>query len=120
MERGANLRDVVWIRSLPEWKGGEVTYVRGTEFKFIHRWQIVRHRKIPEITLFRPLIICVYVLKEFQIEYGIDKDNPSIKNPILTISRGNKHLLCFLVIHPTSTVVATFKISPGRSCLHQL
>ena len=72
------------------WK---VAYVRGTNSSSFTGGKLLTPDD-PEKWFTGPLFLR-YVLKEFGIEYGIDKDNPSVKNPILTVSRSNNAFFLF-------------------------
>ena len=104
------MREVVWVRSKAELQGGKLAYVRGTNSSSFTGGKLLTPDD-PEKWFTGPLYLR-YVLKEFGMEYGIDKDNPSIKNPILTISRGNNGFY-FSGYSPNSTVRQRFKFPQG-------
>lgn len=115
MEQSGNVRDVVWVRNRPEWQGGKVAYLRGTNSSAFTGGKLLTPDN-PEKWFTGPLYMR-YVLKEFGMEYGIDKDNPSIKNPILTVSRSNNGFF-FSGYVPNTTVKQRFKFPQGAPVLN--
>lgn len=110
MEQSGNVREVVWVRELPEWHGGKIAYVRGTNSSAFTGGRLLTPHN-PEKWFIGPLYMR-YVLKEFGMEYSIDKENPSIKNPILTVSRSNNGFF-FSGYVPNTTVTQRFKLPQG-------
>ena len=115
MEQSGNIRDVVWVRKKPEWNGGTIAYVRGTNSSTFTGGQLLEPDN-PEKWFTGPLLLR-YVLKEFSLEYDIDKQDPSIKNPILTISRSNNGFF-FSGYVPNTTVRQRFKFPQGAPILN--
>jgi hypothetical protein len=71
MLQNANGRDVVWVRAKPEWKGGKVGYVRGTNSSNFTGGKLLTPDD-PE-KWFPGGMYLRYILKEFGLEYNIDK-----------------------------------------------
>jgi hypothetical protein len=114
MTQGSNERDVVWVRQKPEWNGGKVAYVRGTNSSKFTGGKLLTPDD-PEQFFTGPLLMR-YVLKEFGLDYQIDKKNPSVKNPVLTISR-NDNGFFFSGYSPNTTIIQRFKLSQGAPLL---
>ena len=110
MTQGTNSRDVVWVRELPDWKGGKVAYVRGTNSSKFAGGKLLTPDD-PEQLFTGPLFMR-YVLNEFGLDYRIDKRNPSVKNPVLTISKGSNGYF-FSGYCPNTTVTHRFKMPQG-------
>lgn len=114
MLQSGNSRDVVWVRALTAWHGGKVAYVRGTNSSSFLGGKLLTPDD-PEKWFTGPLFMR-YVLKEFGLEYGIDKNDPSIKNPVLTVSRSNNGFF-FSGYSPNTTVKQRFKFPQGAPVL---
>lgn len=110
MQQSANSRDVVWIRSLAVWNGGKVAYVRGTNSSSFKGGKLLTPDD-PEKWFTGPLLLR-YALKEFDINYSVDKYDPSVKSPILTVSRSNNAFF-FSGYSPNTTVQQRFKFPQG-------
>lgn len=103
-------RDVVWSREMPAWGGGKVVYVRGTNSSSFKGGQLLQPDD-PE-KLFIGGVFMRYVLQEFGYQYAFKKEDPSIKDPILTISRSNNGFF-FSGYVPNTTVRQSFKFPQG-------
>ena len=114
MEQSGVSRDVVWVTQQPGWKGGKVAYVRGTNSSTFMGGKLLTPDDPAK--LFTGPLLLRYVLKEFGLEYGIAKDEASIKNPILTISRSENGYF-FSGYVPNTTVGQRFKLLPGAPVL---
>jgi hypothetical protein len=114
MQQSADSRDVVWVRSLTGWHGGKVGYVRGTNSSSFLGGKLLTPDD-PEKWFTGPLFLR-YVLKEFGLEYDIDKNDPSIKSPILTISRSDNGFF-FSGYSPITVVKQRFKFPQGAPVL---
>lgn len=110
MQQSSNVRDVVWVRSMLDWRGGKVAYVRGTNSSSFLGGKLLTPDD-PSKWFTGPLLLR-YVLKEFGIEYAIDKDSPAIKSPILTVSRGD-NAFYFSGYSPNITVKQRLKFPQG-------
>jgi hypothetical protein len=117
MKQGGTNRDVVWVRQLPGWKGGKVAYLRGTNSSTFTGGKLLTPDD-PAKFFTGPLLLR-YVLKEFGIEYGVSKEDASIKNPILTISRSDNAYF-FSGYVPNTTVGQRFKLPAGAPLLNGL
>ena len=114
MTQGSMSRDVVWVRELPGWKGGKVAYVRGTNSSKFTGGKLLTPDD-PEQLFTGPLLMR-YVLKEFGVDYRIDKRSPSVKNPVLTIAKGSNGYF-FSGYCPNTTVTHRFKLPQGAPIL---
>ncbi|MDP2335563.1 MAG: hypothetical protein Q8N05_03745, partial [Bacteroidota bacterium] len=103
-------RDIVWVRANPEWSGGKVAYVRGTNSSHFEGGRLLKPDD-PSMYFTGPTYLR-YILKEFGLEYAIDKNDPSIKSPVLSISRSNNGYF-FSGYVPNTTVKQRFKFSQG-------
>ncbi|MGA0559237.1 hypothetical protein ACO2Q8_21440 [Larkinella sp. VNQ87] len=114
MTQGSQERDVVWVREKPDWKGGKVAYVRGTNSSKFTGGKLLTPDN-PEQLFTGPLLMR-YVLKEFGLDYRIDKKNPSVKNPVLTIARSDNGFF-FSGYCPNTTITQRFKLAQGAPLL---
>lgn len=114
MDRDGKSRDVVWIREKPEWSGGKIAYVRGTNSSSFQGGQLLKPDD-PE-KWFTGGLYLRYVLKEFGLAYIIEKQDPSIVNPILTVSRSDNGFF-FSGYVPNTTVTQLFKFPQGAPVL---
>ncbi|RAJ91101.1 hypothetical protein LX87_05318 [Larkinella arboricola] len=114
MTQSGNERDVVWVRAQSDWKGGKVAYVRGTNSSKFTGGKLLTPDN-PEELFTGPLLLR-YVLNEFGIEYRIDKRNPSVKNPVLTISKSSNGYF-FSGYYPNTTLTHRFKLPQGAPLL---
>jgi hypothetical protein len=57
-----------------------------------------------------------YALQEFGINLSITKEDPSVKNPVLTIARSNNAFI-FSGYNPNTTIVNNFKFPQGAPLL---
>lgn len=114
MDRDGKSRDVVWIREKPEWSGGKIAYVRGTNSSSFQGGQLLKPDD-PE-KWFTGGLYLRYVLKEFGLAYIIEKQDPSIVSPILTVSRSDNGFF-FSGYVPNTTVTQLFKFPQGAPVL---
>lgn len=114
VEQGGVVRDMAWVRSKPEWKGGKVVYLRGTNSSSFTGGRLLTPDD-PEKWFIGP-ILSRYVLQEFGINCSVDKQDPSVKNPALTISRSNNAFI-FSGYNPSNTVKLRFKMPQGAPLL---
>lgn len=110
MQQAANSRDVVLVRSLPEWNGGKIGYVRGTNSSHFEGGRLLKPDD-PSQYFVGPLYLR-YVLKEFGLEYALEKESPDIKNPVLGIARSNNGFF-FSGYVSNTTVKHSFKLAAG-------
>jgi len=74
---------------------------------------LIKPGSIDQIAVgFLDLVGALDLLAEFGIEYAIDKDNPAVKSPILTVSRGN-NAFYFSGYSPNTTVQQRLKFPQG-------
>ncbi|WP_461107486.1 hypothetical protein [Spirosoma koreense] len=114
MTQSANERDVVWVRQKPDWKGGKVAYVRGTNSSKWTGGKLLTPDD-PEQLFTGPLLVR-YVLKQFGLDYQLVKRNPSVKNPVLAISRSSNGFF-FSGYCPNTTVTHRFRLPQGAPIL---
>ncbi|WP_373330896.1 hypothetical protein [Salmonirosea aquatica] len=114
LEQAGKTRDVVWVRSRPEWGGGKVAYLRGTNSSSFTGGRLLTPDD-PEKWFIGPLHLR-YLLPEFGLGHLVEKQDPSLKNPVLTISRSHNAFL-FSGYNPSSTVRQHFKFQQGAPLL---
>jgi len=114
MTQSAESRDVAWVRELPEWKGGKVVYVRGTNSSKFNGGKLLNPDDPSK--LFTGPLLLRYALAEFGLNCIIQKEDPSVKNPVLTISRSNNAFI-FSGYNPNSTITNRFKFPQGAPLL---
>ena len=114
VEQGGKSRDAVWVRSKLEWQGGKVAYLRGTNSSSFTGGRLLTPDD-PDKYFIGPLHLR-YVLPEFGISHGVEKRDPSIKNPVLTVARSNNAFI-FSGYNPNSTVKQRFKFQQGAPLL---
>ncbi|WP_193788614.1 hypothetical protein [Rufibacter ruber] len=114
MKQGQQTRDAVWTRALPDWKGGKVAYVRGTNSSHFEGGRLLKPDDANEYFI-GPAYLR-YVLKEFGMEYSVDKYAPTVKNPVLTIAR-NDNGFQFSGYVPNTSVQHRFKFPQGAPVL---
>lgn len=113
--QGNEERDQVWSRSLPDWKGGKVVYIRGTNSSSFQGGMLLRPDD-PQKWAISPKL-ARHALKEFDYLFSFEKDNPSIKSPMLSIARSHNGFF-FSGYAPNTTVVQKFKFPQGAPILH--
>ncbi|MDB5263232.1 MAG: hypothetical protein JWQ14_2515 [Adhaeribacter sp.] len=114
MSQTGQTRDAVWVRELPAWQGGKVVYVRGTNSSKFTGGKLLTPDN-PSEWFTGPLLLR-YVLAEFGLNFTIEKDNPAVKNPVLTVSRSNNAFV-FSGYNPHSTITNHFKLPQGAPLL---
>lgn len=114
MEQKGQRREVAWVRQRSEWKGGKIIYVRGTNSSTFTGGKLLTPDD-PEKWFIAPLLLR-YALAEFGLQYGVDKESPGIKNPILTINRSNNGFF-FSGYVPNTTVRQRLKLPLGAPLL---
>ncbi|MBE9461659.1 hypothetical protein ACFP1I_30555 [Dyadobacter subterraneus] len=114
MQQNDQSRDVVLARQLPEWNGGKVVYVRGTNSSKFNGGKLLNPDDPSK--LFTGPLLLRYSLNEFGITSLIEKENPGVKNPVMTISRSNNAFI-FSGYNPNSTITNHFKFPQGAPLL---
>lgn len=109
-----NFRDVVWSRTKPEWNGGKVAYIRGTNASRFTGGKLLTPDD-PE-KLFPFPVYLRYLLNEFGQHFEVDRESPSVLSPVLAISRSNNGFI-FSGYQPNSTVTNRFKMIQGAPLL---
>ena len=114
MTQAQESRDAVWVRESADWKGGKIVYVRGTNSSKFNGGKLLNPDD-PSKLFIGPLFLR-YVLSEFGINCLIQKENPTVKNPVLTVARSNNAFI-FSGYNPNSTIVNRFKFPQGAPLL---
>ncbi|MBL7965833.1 MAG: hypothetical protein JNK09_02475 [Prolixibacteraceae bacterium] len=115
VEQSGLKRDIAWVRTKPEWQGGKVVYLRGTNSCRFDGGRLLTPDN-PSQWFTGPLL-SRYVLHEFGLDCSVDKQDPSVKNPVLTIARSNNAFI-FSGYNPGNTVKLRFKMPQGAPLLH--
>lgn len=114
VRQSAEERDVVWSRVKNEWQGGKVVYVRGTNSSSFNGGRLLTPDN-PEKYFIGQLYLR-YAMNEFEIICGVEKENPSVKSPVTTISRSNNAFI-FSGYSPNTTVKHHFRFPQGAPLL---
>jgi len=114
VEQAGVKRDVAWVRTKTEWHGGKVVYLRGTNSCRFDGGRLLTPDD-PSKWFTGPLL-SRYALHEFNFDFSVDKMDPSIKSPVLTISRSNNAFV-FSGYNPDNTVKLRIKMLPGAPLL---
>lgn len=114
VQQGSQTRDVVWVRQLPEWKGGKVLYIRGTNSSNFTGGRLLTPDD-PAQYVAGPVLLR-YALQQFGLGIAIDKLSPDVKSPVLTISR-SANAFIFSGYNPNSTVKERLKFAQGAPLL---
>lgn len=117
MSQGSQQRDAAWVREKKEWNGGKVVYIRGTNSSKFTGGKLLTPDDPSK--LFTGPILMRYALHEFGIDLRIAKEAPSIKNPVLTISRSHNAFI-FSGYNPNTTIVSKFRFPQGAPLLNGL
>ncbi|WP_206077608.1 hypothetical protein [Pontibacter sp. SGAir0037] len=115
MQQANNSRDAVWVRAQQDWKGGKIAYVRGTNSSDYEGGRLLKPND-PGKYFVGPAYLR-YVLKEFGLEYAVDKYDPAVKSPVLGISR-SKNGYFFSGYVPNTSVKHRFKFPQGAPVLN--
>lgn len=113
VEQKGTKRDVMWTRSKPEWNGGKVAYLRGTNSAGFTGGRLLTPQDPSK--WFPAPIYLRYVLQEFGINCLVDKETPS-QRPVLTVSRSNNAFI-FSGYNPQNTTAVRFKFPQGAPLL---
>jgi hypothetical protein len=114
VEQSGSKRDIVWVRNKAEWNGGKVIYLRGTNSCSFTGGRLLTSDN-PEKWFIGPLYLR-YALNEFDINCSVEKQDPSIKSPVLTIAR-SENAFIFSGYNPGNTVKLKFKMPQGAPLL---
>lgn len=117
VEQSGTKRDIAWVRCKPEWQGGKVVYLRGTNSSNFLGGRLLTPDD-PTKWFTGPLL-SRYALHEFGFNFSVDKQNPAVKSPVLTISRSNNAFV-FSGYNPSNTVKLRFKMPQGAPILFGL
>jgi hypothetical protein len=114
MKQGTASRDVLWSRSKPGWNGGKLVYIRGTSSSSAQKEKLLTPDN-PSLWATGPLYLR-YALQEFGYHFLIEKQNPAIKSPVLTLARSN-NAYYFSGYVPGNTVKQLFRFPQGAPLL---
>ncbi|MGN7785775.1 hypothetical protein ACTJIJ_14710 [Niabella sp. 22666] len=117
LKQASILRIGALSRSLPQWKGGKVVYLRGTNSSN-HTGGRLLTPDNPEKFSIGPAYLR-YICQEFGFYYLIEKGAASIKSPVLTIARSNNGFQ-FSGYVPNTTVKQKFKMLQGAPLFNGL
>lgn len=114
VEQSGVKRDVAWVRCVPEWMGGKIVYLRGTNSSNFTGGRLLTPDD-PSKWFTGPLL-ARYMIREFGLHYSFEKEDPSVKNPVLTISRSNNAFI-FSGYNFGNTTKMHFKMPQGAPLL---
>lgn len=114
VDKAGETRDMAWIRSLPDWKGGKVIYFRGTNSSSFTGGRLLTPDDPKEYLIIPTLLR--NMLSSLDINLVFEKRDASIKNPVLTINRSDNAFV-FSGYNPNSTVKQYFKFPQGAPLL---
>lgn len=117
MSQGSQKRDVAWVRERKEWNGGKVVYIRGTNSSKFTGGKLLTPDDPSQ--LFTGPLLLRYALQEFGLDLGIAKEDPGVKNPVLTVSRSNNAFI-FSGYNPNTTIRNKFRFQQGAPLLNGL
>jgi hypothetical protein len=103
-------RDMAWVRQHPDWNGGKVVYLRGTNSSSFTGGRLLTPDKSEEYQIVPAML--KDVLGTFGMHLKIEKESTSIKDPVLTINRADNAFI-FSGYNPNSTVKQYFKFEQG-------
>ncbi|WP_246255663.1 hypothetical protein [Cyclobacterium plantarum] len=114
VEQSGQLRDMAWVRAHPDWKGGKVLYFRGTNSSDFTGGRLLTPDDPEEYVIVPGLLR--KMLSAFGMNLKVEKQNISIKDPVLTINRSDNAFI-FSGYNPNSTVKQYFKFEQGAPLL---
>lgn len=114
LKQGNKIRDVFWEREDPNWNGGKVVYLRGTNSSHHEGGRLLRPDD-PNTYFVGPRMVRD-ALTQFGISIQVGKDNPDVKDPMLCISRSD-NAFYFSGYNPNTTVTQAFKFPEGAPLL---
>jgi len=112
--RGNNVRDIFWKLEDPNWNGGKLIYLRGTNSSHYKGGRLLRPDD-PSKYFVGPKMVRD-ALSEFGISIQVGKEHPGIKDPMLCVSR-NDNAYYFSGYNPNTTVRQAFKFPQGAPLL---
>ncbi|MGQ9629502.1 MAG: hypothetical protein ACUVXI_04195 [bacterium] len=112
---GGERRIAALIRSLPEWGGGAIGWVRGT-----NSFSTEERTRLPALDdpaeYFDGSILLRFILGRLGYEFAIEKDSPQTRTPLLFVSRANNGFF-FTGYTPVTTVKSHFRFPFGAPLL---
>ncbi|SHM99291.1 hypothetical protein SAMN04488057_10599 [Cyclobacterium lianum] len=114
VEQSGDIRDMAWLRTHPDWKGGKVMYFRGTNSSDFTGGRLLTPDDPEEYVIVPGLLR--KLLSAFGMHIKVEKRDLSIKDPVLTINRSDKAFI-FSGYNPNSTVKQYFKFAQGAPLL---
>ena len=110
VKQGDEKRDMAWLRQHPDWNGGKVVYLRGTNSSSFTGGRLLTPDNPEEFQIVPAMLR--QLLGNFGMYLKIEKENASIKDPVLTINRSDNAFI-FSGYNPNSTVKQSFKFEQG-------
>jgi len=105
---------LAWVQENPTWKGGKVAYLRATNSSSFTGGRLLTPH---DPTMYFPAPVWLrQVLQRFGWDILVDKDNPTVKAPVLTIARSDNAYF-FSGYQPNSTVGYRLKAPQGAPLL---
>ena len=114
LEQSGQKRDAAWVCKKPEWQGGKVVYLRGTNSSSFTGGRLLTPDN-PTQWFIGPLLLR-YVLQEFGVNFSFAKEDPSPRNPVLTVARSNNAFI-FSGYNPSNTIRHRFRMPQGAPML---
>ncbi len=105
---------LAWMRQDPAWNGGGVVYVRATNSSSFTGGRLLTSHD--PTAYFHAPVWLRQALQSFGWDILVDKDNPAIQAPVLTIARSNNAYF-FSGYQPNSTVGYRLKAPQGAPLL---
>ncbi|MGF1587142.1 MAG: hypothetical protein ACFCUM_17610 [Bacteroidales bacterium] len=114
LEQSGQKRDVAWLIEKSGWKGGKIVYLRGTNSSSFTGGRLLTPDN-PTQWFIGPLQLR-YVLQEFGVNFSFAKDDPSPRNPVLTVARSNNAFI-FSGYNPSNNIRHRFRMPQGAPML---
>lgn len=110
MDQDKDKRDVVWVKTDAAWNGGKLAYVRGTNSASFYGGNLLSPHDAQRY--FQGGILLRQVLSEFGFAYAVDKRDPKVQSPVLSVAR-HDNAYYFSGYVPNTTVQQRFKYPQG-------
>lgn len=110
VKQGNEVRDMAWERQAPNWNGGKVVYLRGTNSSSFTGGRLLTPDNSEKYQIVPAMLR--HVLETFGMQLKIEKEHVGIKDPVLTINRSDNAFV-FSGYNPNSTVKQSFKFEQG-------
>lgn len=113
-KQGETNRDVAWSVAKPDWKSGKVVYIRGTNSSSFKGGKLLTPDD-PSAWATGGIYLR-YALQDLGYTYLLEKQDPAIISPVLTVARNNNGYY-FSGYVPSTTVKQLFKFPQGAPLL---